>query len=115
MKGLTLCCDIYHAYEKVGRLEIVDSKLIRNEVYTDNIILRPFPASATLPNILAILSDRVLCESRCSAELLEHMGLERYDVWGIFRYNHGVDMDDFIWFKFDDDKSDLSWDDVRVR
>ena len=48
MIKLTMCCDVYHAYEKVGRFEIVDSKLIRNEVYTDNMIIRPFPATTPL-------------------------------------------------------------------
>ncbi len=115
MTGLTLCCDIYHENEKVGRLEIVDSKLIKNEVYTDNVIIRPFPATANLMGILGILRSRVICHERCDEEMLKSMGLTEYNVYDIFRNTHGVDIDDFIWFKFDEDREDLCWDDVRAR
>ena len=115
MIKLTMCCDVYHAYEKVGRFEIVDSKLIKNEVYTDNMIIRPFPATTPLFNILEILRGRVICESRCDKGMLNHMGLDKYNWIDIFRHTHGVDIDDCIWFKFDEDPKDLTWDDVRVR
>lgn len=112
---LNLCFDIYHRHDKVGRVEIVNSKLIKNEVYTDNILIRPFPASTDLLNILGILKNRVICEERCDKELLTSMGLTHYNIYDILRNTHGVDIDDFIWFKFDEDPEDLTWDDVRVR
>lgn len=115
MLDLNLCCDIYHANDKVGRLEIIHSRLVKNEVYTNNIVERPFPASAKLLDILSILKDRVICEERCDKYMLKSMGLTEYNVYDILRVTHGVDIDDFIWLKFDEDKSDLCWDDVRVR
>lgn len=112
---LNLCFDIYHRYDKVGRVEIIDSKLIKNEVYTDNIMLRPFPASTNLINILGILKNRVICEDRWDKDMQDSLGLESYNVYDILRATHGVNVDDFIWFKFDEDPADLSFDDVRVR
>lgn len=112
---LNLCFDIYHAYEKTGRVEIINCKLIKNEVYTKNILFRLFPETTSLVNILSILSSRVICKERCDDLMLEHMGLKEYNVYDILRHTHGVDIDDFMWLKFDEDSPDLTWDDVRVR
>lgn len=110
---LNFCCDIYHCYDKVGRLEIKDGKLIKNEVYTDNLIFHPFPRSKTIEQVIAALQQRVICESRCNEFLLNSMGLDHYNIYDILYNTHGVDIDDFIWFKFDNE--DITWDDVRVR
>lgn len=99
--------------EKVGRLEIIGGKLIKNEVYTSNLLKHPFPKTKTAEGIMSCLRERVICESRCTKELLESMGLKEYNVYGILRDTHGVDIDDFIWFKYDGE--DITWDDVRVR
>ena len=112
---LNLCFDIYHRTEKVGRVEIIDSKLIKNEVYTDNMIKRLFPATTPLVNILAILKSRVICKERCDKAMLNSMGLTEYNIYDILKHTHGVDVDDFIWLKFDEDPVDLCWNDVRVR
>ncbi len=111
--GITFCCDVYHRDEKVGRLEIADGKLIKNEVYTDKLIFHPFPNSKTFKNIASILKSRVICRERCTDEMLESMGLKEYNVYDILRSTHGVDIDDFIWFKFDGE--DITWEDVRAR
>lgn len=110
---LTFCCDVYHRNEKIGRLEIINGKLIKNEVYTDELIIHPFPRSTTFESITAILKERVICEARCDEFMLKSMGLDHYNVYDILRVTHGVDIDDFIWFKFDDE--DITWEDVRVR
>ena len=115
MLDLNLCFDIYHANDKVGRVEIVNSKLIKNEVYTNKIIERLFPESTPLPNILSILKGRVICKERCDEDMLRSMGLKEYNVYDILRVTHGVDIDDFMWLKFDEDDKSLCWDDVRVR
>lgn len=112
---LNLCFDIYHRTEKVGRIEIVDFKLVKNEVYTTSLVKRLCPPTTPLVNILGILKQRVICEERCDKAMLNHMGLSEYNVYDILRVTHGVDIDDFIWFKFDEDPIDLCWDDVRVR
>ena len=110
---VTIKCDVYHRYTKVGRLEIENGKLLRNDVYTDNILLHPCPRSTNVVDILGILKSRVLPECRCDAGMLQHMGLKEYNVWDILRHTHGVDFDDFCWLKFDGE--DITWDDVRVR
>ena len=91
MLNLNLCFDIYHANDKVGRVEIVNSKLIKNEVYTNKIIERLFPESTPLPNILPILKGRVICKERCDEDMLKSMGLKEYNVYDILRVTHGVD------------------------
>lgn len=113
MERVTFCCDVYHEDEKVGRLEIIDGKLVKNEVYTDNILLHPCPRSKTFLSVVSALEDRVVCESRFDDEMKAVLGLEKYNIYDILRKTHGVDIDDFIWFKFDGE--DISWDDVRVR
>ncbi len=111
--GVTFCCDIYHRYDKVGRLEIIDGKLVKNEVYTDNLLFHPCPRSTTFSSVADALADRVICEERVDEKLLKYMNLEKYNVYDILRFTHGVDVDDFIWFKFDGE--DITFDDVRVR
>ena len=83
MLDLNLCFDIYHANDKVGRVEIVNSRLIKNEVYTNKIIERLFPESTPLPNILSILKGRVICKERCDEDMLRSMGLKEYNVYDI--------------------------------
>ena len=112
---ITLCCDSYYMNNKTGRIEIVNGKLIKNECYTTDLLSHPCPKCKDALSILTILADRVLCESRCEKIMLDSMGLTHYNIWSIFKANHGVDVDDFIWFKFDDDPIDICWDDVRVR
>lgn len=112
---VTVKCDIFHRDEKVGRLEIENGKLIKNEVYTDNILIHPFPRAKTFLAVASGLRDRVICPERCDKAMLNHMGLNEYNVYSILHHTHGVDIDDFIWFKFDEDPSELSWKDVKVR
>lgn len=109
---VTIHCDVYWKYDKVGRLDIENGVLIRNESYTDNFILHPFPRSKTLDAILSALKNRVICEERCDTGMLKAIGVSRYNVYDILRKTHGVDSDDYTWFKFDDDPESLSWRDL---
>lgn len=63
------------------------------------------------------LGDIVL-KSRCfdknrpdCNELLEHMGLEDYDVYKICRKTHGIMVQDFIWFRYEGE--DIQWSDIE--
>lgn len=113
VKGLNFCCDVMYMNTKVGRLEIVNGKLIKNEVYTDNIMEHPFPNSHTLMDILGILKNRVICKERFDDDLKRMTGIKEYNVYDLLHNTHGVDIDDFTWFKFDGE--DITWNDVRVR
>ena len=112
---VTLHCDIYHAYEKVGRLDIENGTLQKYEVYTDNALYRLCPEGTSLYYLLAILQQRVLCKERCTEEMLATFGLQQYDYIAMLKDTHGVDVDDFMWLRFDSDDENLSWDDLRVR
>lgn len=112
---VTIMADIYNRDKKVGRIEIKEGVLLKNECYIDNIFDHPCPRSKTACDVLGILANRVLKPCRCDDWLLNKMGLKEYNVWKIFRINHGVDGADTIWFKFDDDDESLCFDDLRVR
>ena len=112
---VTIKADIYHRDKKVGRLEIENGKLIKNECYTSDIFEHPCARAKTVMDVLSMLAERVLPPCRCDEWLLNKMGLKEYNVWKIFKINHGINGQDFIWFKFDDDRRDLSYEDVRVR
>lgn len=113
MERLNFCCDVMCKDKKVGRLEIKDGKLIKNEVYTNNIMEHPFPRSKYLMDILGILSERVICEERFTDELKQMTGIPEYNVYALLRNTHGADVDDFIWFRFDGET--LTWDDINPR
>ena len=112
---VSLHCDIYYRDEKVGRLDLEGLTLIKNEVYTNNIMKHPFPRSTNAMQILGIIEERVICEERCDEAILRSMNLTEYNVYDVFKANHGIDIDDFIWFKFDGEGDDVCWDTVKVR
>ena len=63
------------------------------------------------------LGDVVL-KSRCfdakrpdCKKLLEHMGLEDFDVYKVCRKTHGLMVQDFIWFRYEGE--DINWNDIE--
>lgn len=63
--------------------------------------------------IIQSLQERVIPPCRCDEKMLKHLGLTEYHAFKILRQTHGVDVDDFKWFKFKGES--LTWDDVKVR
>lgn len=60
------------------------------------------------------LADRCFPQNRSNVkELLKLWGLDRYDPWLIVHKTHGVMNDDFVWFRFNDEK--LTFNEVRMR
>ena len=98
--GINICCDVMFRDRKVGRLEIVNSKLIKNEVYTDNLMEHPFPRSKDMMTILEILKGRVICRERFTEEIQRATGLKEYNVYGLLRDNHGLNINEYSWLKF---------------
>lgn len=113
MQKLNIDCEILEKDEVLGRLVIKDGKLIKNEVINGDIHKHPFPNSHTLDQILDVLAERVICRDRCTDVMLKHMGLKEYNIYDILRVTHGIDIDDFNWFRFKGEN--LTWDDVKVR
>lgn len=112
MEKVTFCCDVMYKDEKTGRLEIIDGVLVKNEVYTDNIFKHPCPNSKTLISVISALEDRVICIERFTPLMQKVLGLSEYNMYNILRKTHGVDIDDFIWFKFDNES--IKWENVKV-
>ena len=113
LKLVSLHCDVMYKDKRVGRLDIEDGVLLKNECYTDNFIEHPCSRSKTTFDIMEIILDRVICEGRCDSLMLEHIGVKEYNKFEIFKKVHGIDSDDFIWFKFDEDPISLCWEDVK--
>ena len=112
VEGVTLCCDIMYKERKTGRLEIVDGKLIKNEVYTDNLLEHMCPNSKTFLSVASCLQDRVFPRCRFDEDMKKATGLQEYNVYDILRDTHGVTVNDFLWLKFDGE--DITWKDVKV-
>ena len=112
--NMDLHFDIYHRYDKIGHIDVVDNKIINNIRYKPE-ILHPFPILRNINALYYFLKERIMSESRWTAEMLESVGESEYNVYNLVKKTHGVDIDDFWWFKFDTDPEDLSFDDVRVR
>ncbi len=108
-------CYIYCEHECVGRLEIVGNKLVKNDVYNSNVFRHPCPNSHDYYHVMNTLRDRVIPPCRFDEEMQEAFGFKEYNVLRMLKNTHGVIVDDKIWFKFDDDRPDLTWEDVGVR
>lgn len=113
IEPLNLCFDLYFKYDKIGRIEIKNNKLVKNETYTDQLILRPYARVKDAFTMVQLLKERVMCEERWDTKQLNHIGLTEYNFFKILKITHGVDIDDFFWLKFDGE--DISYDDVKVR
>lgn len=113
LESVTFCCDIYRKNECVGRLEIIEGRLIKNEVYTSDWHKHPFPRTTEIYHMANALKDRLMPECRWTPEVLAYIGESEYNVYRLLRKTHGIDRDDFWWFKFDDE--DITYEDVKVR
>lgn len=109
---LNLCFDLYFKYDRIGRIEIKNNKLVKNEVYTDQLLLRPYARVKDAFTMVQLLRERVMCEERWDAKQLNHIGLTGYNFFKILKITHGVDIDDFFWLKFDGENT--SYDDIKV-
>ena len=111
---VTIKADIYFKEKRVGRLEIEEGKLKKNECYAEWYD-HPCSRSKNAFDVLDILSERVIPPCRCDEWLLNKHGLKEYNTWDIFRITNGFNGADSIWFKFDDDKEDLEYKDIILR
>ena len=105
--------DVHYRYEKTGRVELSNCKIVKNECYTDDPLKCPCSRIKDYFTMVEFMKGRLMCETRWTPEMLESIGLKEYNVFEIFKKTHGVDVDDFVWFSFDDEN--ITWDDVKVR
>ena len=105
----TLKFDVYHADKKTGRIEIENGKLVKKECYVEgDMVYRclrfPFLNMENGYSVLKFLQTRVFPYERDDREiLLKSIGLSEYNVYESLRKTHGVDVDDYWWFKFDEE------------
>ena len=111
--GLNLNFDFMFKDEVVGHVEIVDNQLVENIVYDDCPWKHLCIKIKTLPGILEVLNERVMCEERWTPEFMEHFGLKEFNVYEILKKTHGIDVDDFSWIRFSGEN--ITWNDVKVR
>ena len=116
MKAVTLKFDVMWKNEMVGRIEIVEGVLVKNENYADEWYKNYWAKMTNAPNILMSLSNRCFDRARPDkAELLKYLGLEEYNVYDIIRRTHGTILGDFTWFRFDDDYEAVCWETVSPK
>lgn len=104
---------VHHRYDTTGRVELKDGRIVKNECYTDDPLKCPCGRIRDYFTMINFMKGRLMCESRWTPEMLHSIGLKKYNVFDVFKRMHGVDIDDFVWFSFDDE--DITWDDVKVR
>ena len=103
----TLKFDVYHGDKKTGRIEIENGNLIKKECYVSGEMIYkclqfPFLNMETGYSVLKFLQTRVFPYERDDRNvLLKSIGLEEYNIYEILKKTHGVDVDDYWWFKFD--------------
>lgn len=115
MKAVTLKFDVMWKNEMVGRIEIVEGVLIKNESYNKEWWKNYWAKMTNSYNILMSLQNRCFDRARPDKdELLEYLGLSEYNVYKIVRRTHGMILGDQIWFRFDDDYEGVCWETVNV-
>lgn len=123
MKPRKLYFDVYKESVKTGRIEIEGITLKKNECYLDlskhpyPFMIYPFYYATNAIWVMDILKERVMPPNRANLrEVLDALDMEEYDPIEIVRRTHGVNPNDFFWFKFDDIPDDqLTWDDLNPR
>ena len=86
--------------------------------HIDNPIMIPFGVrtSATFDDLEEFFEDRCFPRERVNCkDILRRLGLDCYEPELICRKTHGMQFDDFLWIKFDNDDSGLCWDDIKLR
>ena len=105
--------DVFWKDEKVGHIEVKNNRLIKNESYTDNILINAYSRIKTYPDLVGYMQTRIMCYERWTPEMLKHFGLKEYNLFDIFKTMHGMDKDDYEWCRFEGE--DLTYNDVKVR
>lgn len=105
--------DVFWRDEKTGHVEIKNNTLVRNECYTEDLIKCACGRIKDYLGMVSYMETRIMCKERWTPEMLDSIGLKEYNLFEIFRRMHGIDIDDFTWFRFEGE--DLTWDDVKVR
>lgn len=112
---MTFSFDLYEEDNKIGRVEVVDNILVKNETYTSELLSQPCARIRDFETMFRWMQSRLMCPSRWTKEILNHYGLESYNAYKLLKITRGIDIDDFFWFKFDDDIKDLKWKDFNPR
>lgn len=110
---MDLVFDVFWRDEKTGHVEIKNNTLIKNECYTDDLLKCACGRIKDYINMTGYLKTRIMCRERWTAEMLADIGLQEYNFFEILKRTHGVDVDDFTWFRFEDEE--ITWNDVKVR
>ena len=105
--------DVFWRDEKTGHVEIKNNILVKNECYTDNPLKCGCGKIKDYLTMEEYMKTRIMCLERWTPEMLDYIGLKEYNLFEIFKRTHGIDRDDFEWFKFEGE--DLTWEDVKVR
>ena len=97
-------------------------KVEGNTVFFENYVKEwwklPFGVSesATIKDVEEFFEDRCFPKERVNCkDILRRLDLDCYEPELICRKTHGMQFDDFLWIKFDNDDENLCWDDIKLR
>lgn len=92
-----------------------DSQQVSLQQFSNNPVDRPFLYdSATVEDVLNFLEFRCFPRTRFNCqELLSDLGLTHYNPLEIVRRTHGLQLEDFVWVKFEGE--DLTYDTIKLR
>ena len=107
--------DIMWKDEEVGHICIKDEKIVKVVQYECDNYKRFIPDCPITLHLLADLFEK-RCWERDRADInkiLDKLGLSSYNPFKIIQVTHGVDYDDYQWFRFKGEN--LTWKDVDPR
>lgn len=90
---------------------------VQFENFCDDPVFLPFgiKEKASLNDLYEFFEDRCFPRTRGNCdEVLESMGLTKYDPYEIVKRTNGFMYDSLCWIKFSTDK-DLTWDKLRIK
>ena len=105
--------NIYWKYDKIGRIEVKDYKIVKNEWYTSDRCLRLYAKVTDYGVLFNLLQRRIMPRHRWTKEFLDEVGEPEYNVYRLLYKTHGLDVADYMWFEFDGQH--LNYDDIKVR
>lgn len=94
---------------------VIDKDKLNIETYTEIPYKQPFlKKPVTLDYVKSFLEKRAVSKDKSNiAEILSQLNLKEYDIIEILKKTHGVNFDDFLWLKFNDEN--ITWNEVKLR
>ena len=113
-EGITIKFDVYVRNKKVGRVEIENGVLVKNETYTDVPLEYIYGRVKDSETMIQCLIDTCFCLRHEKNMMMAYFyGLDDYDPIKLLKRSHAYSYSMRSWFKFDDDYDGVCWETVN--